>query len=194
MAARSFMTPCFVGASWGHHPRPSGSSAARPVRSLGSLGPFTDWPGQRTRDGKEGVAGSSPASAAPISRLRPFSTAHGTLPPAPCPGGWLLARGRSDDRSGRARRLPTVKACATASADGSGRLTAGHSYASSSQPPGPREHRRVPKGQRRFGRRRVHRLLPFVHLSSERTLEPVRQGSSFAEKQEPHPRARSSSL
>ena len=30
-------------------------------------------------------------------------------------------------------------------------------------------------------------LLLLVHLSSERTVEPVRQDSSFAEKQEPHP-------
>jgi hypothetical protein len=29
-------------------------------------------------------------------------------------------------------------------------------------------------------------LLRFVHLSSERTVEPVRQDSSFAEMQEPH--------
>ena len=31
------------------------------------------------------------------------------------------------------------------------------------------------------------RLLVVVHLSSERTLEPVRQDSSFAEKQKSHP-------
>src|SRR4051794_3297675 len=30
-------------------------------------------------------------------------------------------------------------------------------------------------------------LLRVVHLSSERTVEPVRQDSSFAEKQESHP-------
>jgi hypothetical protein len=36
-------------------------------------------------------------------------------------------------------------------------------------------------GQRESG------LLLFVHPSSERTVEPVRQDSSFAEKQEPHP-------
>jgi hypothetical protein len=29
--------------------------------------------------------------------------------------------------------------------------------------------------------------LGFVHLSSERLVEPVRQGSSFAEKQASHP-------
>jgi hypothetical protein len=34
------------------------------------------------------------------------------------------------------------------------------------------------------GRRQVQRLLRFVQLSSERTLEPVRQDSSFAKKQE----------
>jgi hypothetical protein len=34
---------------------------------------------------------------------------------------------------------------------------------------------------------RVGPLLAFVHLSSERTLEPVHQDSSFAEKQESHP-------
>ena len=31
------------------------------------------------------------------------------------------------------------------------------------------------------------RLLVVVYRSSERTVEPVRQDSSFAEKQEPHP-------
>jgi hypothetical protein len=31
----------------------------------------------------------------------------------------------------------------------------------------------------------VQRLLRFVHLSSERTLEPVRKDCSFAEKQQP---------
>jgi len=36
-------------------------------------------------------------------------------------------------------------------------------------------------------RRPTSRLLVVVHLSSERTLEPVRQDSSFAEKQESHP-------
>jgi hypothetical protein len=30
-------------------------------------------------------------------------------------------------------------------------------------------------------------LLDFVHLSSQRTLVPVRQDGCFAEKQEPHP-------
>ena len=33
---------------------------------------------------------------------------------------------------------------------------------------------------------RPRRLLSFVHLSSERTLEPVHQDSSFAAKQESH--------
>jgi hypothetical protein len=34
---------------------------------------------------------------------------------------------------------------------------------------------------------RAARLLRFVHPSSERKVKPVRQDSSFAEKQEPHP-------
>jgi len=33
----------------------------------------------------------------------------------------------------------------------------------------------------------LDRLLLLVHLSSDRTVEPVRQDSSFAEKQESHP-------
>jgi hypothetical protein len=35
--------------------------------------------------------------------------------------------------------------------------------------------------------RLIASLLAFVHLSSQRTLEPVRQDGCFAEKQEPHP-------
>jgi hypothetical protein len=61
LATRSLTTPSFVGASWGHDPRPSESLARARVRSLGSLEPFTDRAGQWTRHGKEGVAGSSPA-------------------------------------------------------------------------------------------------------------------------------------
>ena len=91
LAARSLTTPCFVGASWGHDPRPSGSPAGVRVRSLGSLEPLTDRAGQRTRDGKEGVAGSSPAegfggNALLVRRfrgpVRPLGSAHGPAPAA----------------------------------------------------------------------------------------------------------------
>jgi hypothetical protein len=39
----------------------------------------------------------------------------------------------------------------------------------------------------RLAPRRVPALLVFVHLNSERTVEPVRKDCCFAEKQEPQP-------
>jgi hypothetical protein len=48
-------------------------------------------------------------------------------------------------------------------------------------------HARLSKEQRIIGSRRGRPLLRFVHLSSERTVEPVRKDRSFAEKQQPQP-------